>query len=152
MTVPTVVIMPRKKAAHVVHKRRPRPPWGQLLGSKPIERHLFLRDEKIDLGEESTQESQYLRMLLLRNHYGIGGPIPRYPVAGLVDTSWLCWSKEHDELATIHSITSSARASSIGGISRPSALAVARLITSSKRVGCTTGRSAGFAPLRMRPV
>src|SRR5262249_44836122 len=61
-------------------------------------------------------------------------------------------TKEHDELATIHSITSSARASSIGEISRPSALAVARLITSSKRVGCTTGRSAGFAPLRMRPV
>ena len=35
--------------------------------------------------------------------------------------------------------------------SRPSALAVLRLMTSSNLVGCTTGRSAGFAPLRMRP-
>ena len=35
-----------------------------------------------------------------------------------------------------HSITSSARASSDGGTSRPSALAVLRLITSSNLVGC----------------
>jgi hypothetical protein len=34
-----------------------------------------------------------------------------------------------DELAPLHSITSSARASSIGGTSKPSALAVLRLIT-----------------------
>jgi hypothetical protein len=38
-----------------------------------------------------------------------------------------------------HSITSSARASSIGGMSNPIALAVLRLITSSKAVGCSTG-------------
>ena len=49
-----------------------------------------------------------------------------------------------------HSITSSARASSIAGTSRPSALAVLRLITSSYLVGACTGRSAGFSPLRMR--
>src|SRR5438128_8385674 len=48
-----------------------------------------------------------------------------------------------------HSITSSARASSVGGTSRPSALAVLRLITSSNVVGCSTGRSAGLAPLRI---
>jgi hypothetical protein len=57
---------------------------------------------------------------------------------------------ERDELAAVHSITSSARASSIGGTSRPSALAVLRLITSSYLVGACTGRSAGFSPLRMR--
>src|SRR5262249_8759434 len=51
-----------------------------------------------------------------------------------------------------HSITSSVRASSIGGISMPSALAVLRLITNSNLVDCTTGKSAGFAPFRMRPV
>src|SRR5262249_45100671 len=45
------------------------------------------------------------------------------------------------------SITSSARASSVGGISRPSALAVLRLMASSNFVGCSIGRSAGFAPL-----
>src|SRR3989442_1277355 len=49
-----------------------------------------------------------------------------------------------------HSITSSARARSVGGTSRPSALAVLRLITSSYLVGACTGRSAGFSPLRMR--
>jgi hypothetical protein len=35
-----------------------------------------------------------------------------------------------------------------GGISRSSALAVERLITNSNLVDCTTGRSAGVAPLR----
>ena len=49
-----------------------------------------------------------------------------------------------------HSITSSARASKLGGTSRPSALAVLRLTTSSYLVGVCTGRSAGFSPLRMR--
>ena len=58
---------------------------------------------------------------------------------------------QRDELAPPHhSITSSARASSVGGTSRPSALAVLRLITSSYFVGACTGRSAGFSPLRMR--
>src|SRR5262252_282505 len=58
---------------------------------------------------------------------------------------------ERDELATAaHSITSSARASRVGGTSRPSAFAVLRLITSSYLVGACTGRSAGFSPLRMR--
>ena len=52
---------------------------------------------------------------------------------------------------TPHSITSSARASSDGGISRPSARTVLRLITSSNLVDCITGRSAGLAPLRIRP-
>src|SRR5262245_36218820 len=49
-----------------------------------------------------------------------------------------------------HSITSSARESSVGGISRPRALAVLRLITSSYLVGACTGSSPGFSPLRMR--
>src|SRR3954454_14142034 len=49
-----------------------------------------------------------------------------------------------------HSITSSARASSVAGTSRPSALAVLRLIINSYLVGACTGRSAGFSPLRMR--
>ena len=55
------------------------------------------------------------------------------------------------ELATPHSITSSASATRFPGTSRPSALAVLRLMTSSNLVGCITGRSAGFSPLRMRP-
>ena len=56
---------------------------------------------------------------------------------------------ERDELAPSHSITSSARASSVGGTSSPSALAVLRLMTNSIFVGCSIGRSLGFAPLRI---
>jgi hypothetical protein len=48
-------------------------------------------------------------------------------------------------------ITSSASASSVGGISRLSAFAVLILITSSNLLACITGRSEGFSPLRMRP-
>src|SRR5262249_54186529 len=48
-----------------------------------------------------------------------------------------------------HSITPSARASSSAGTSMPSALAVFRLITRSNLTGCSTGRSAGFAPRRI---
>jgi len=51
-----------------------------------------------------------------------------------------------------YSMTSSAMASSVGGTSRPSALAVLILINSSSFVACCTGRSAGFSPFRMRPV
>ncbi len=43
-----------------------------------------------------------------------------------------------------------ARASTVAGISRPSAFAVLRLITRSYLVGACTGRSAGLSPLRMR--
>src|SRR5262249_4721538 len=59
------------------------------------------------------------------------------------DSQWSC-------IATFHSITSSARASTLAGISMPSAFAVLRLIASSNLVGACTGRSAGFSPLRMR--
>src|SRR5262249_24838396 len=50
-----------------------------------------------------------------------------------------------------HSITSSAMLSSDGGTVRPIRRAVSALITSSNFVDCRTGKSAGFAPLRMRP-
>src|SRR5262249_1942597 len=61
-------------------------------------------------------------------------------------------SEQADELAPPnHSITSSARASSVSGMSRPSDLAVLRLIRSSNLAGCRTGKSEGFSPLRIRP-
>ena len=56
-------------------------------------------------------------------------------------------AEQRDELAALHSITSSARASSDGGTVRPSALAVLRLITSSILVGLSMGSSCGFEPL-----
>jgi len=59
-------------------------------------------------------------------------------------------AEKRDELAAFHrcshSITSSARANSMGGTVRPSALAVLRLMISSYLVGCSTRRSAGFVP------
>jgi hypothetical protein len=51
----------------------------------------------------------------------------------------------------IYSINSSARACTAGDNSRPSAFAVLRLMTNSNLVGRITGRSPGFAPLRMLP-
>jgi hypothetical protein len=50
-----------------------------------------------------------------------------------------------------HSMTSSARARSEGGISIPRALAVARFIRNSNLIGSAIGRSDGFSPLRIRP-
>src|SRR5262245_16373447 len=52
-------------------------------------------------------------------------------------------------LLRVHSITSSARASSECGTVRPSIRAVSALITSSNVVDCTIGKSAGFAPLSL---
>src|SRR5262249_14075575 len=60
-------------------------------------------------------------------------------------------AEQRDDIAAVHSITSSARASSVGGTSRPSILAVAKLMTSSNLLACMIGKSAGFAPLSMRP-
>ncbi len=45
-----------------------------------------------------------------------------------------------------HSITASARPSSVGGMVRPIDFAVLRLITNSNVVGCSIGISAGLAP------
>ena len=53
-------------------------------------------------------------------------------------------------LPSHHSITSSARARTVAGRSRPSAFAVLRLTTSSYLFGAWTGSSDGFSPLRMR--
>ena len=57
--------------------------------------------------------------------------------------------REQSQQGRPYSITSSASASNLSGISRPSTFAVSRLITNSKWVGCKTGSSAGFAPLRI---
>src|SRR5262249_54023309 len=48
------------------------------------------------------------------------------------------------------SITWSARSSSGGGVVRPTASGVLALMKSSNVVACSTGRSPGFAPFRMR--
>src|SRR5262245_59521526 len=60
-------------------------------------------------------------------------------------------AEQRDEFAALHSITSSASNCIELGTSMPSALAVCRLITNSNLLDCTTGKSAGFSPLRIRP-
>src|SRR5262245_1251017 len=59
-------------------------------------------------------------------------------------------AEERYERASPHSITPSARTKNVSEIARPSVLAVLRFTISSNFVGCSIGRSAGLAPLRMR--
>src|SRR5262249_12576995 len=56
---------------------------------------------------------------------------------------------ERYELAPFHSLPASARACSVGAMSRPSALAVLRLIRTSNLVGCVIAISAAFAQLKI---
>src|SRR5207244_5193890 len=78
-------------------------------------------------------------------------------VTGVQTCALPIWPRGHraaekrDEIAPLHSITSSARARSVGGTLRPSNLAVSVLMTSSNLSAWATGRSAGLAPLRIRP-
>ena len=58
-------------------------------------------------------------------------------------------AEKRNELAPLHSITSSARSNIDVGIVTPIALAVRRFTTSSNVVGCSTGKSAGLAPRRI---
>src|SRR5262245_33963713 len=59
--------------------------------------------------------------------------------------------QRRDELAALHSITSSAATCSVSGTLKPSAFAVFRLMTNSNLVGSRTGNSAGLSPLRIAP-
>src|SRR5262249_18755917 len=74
------------------------------------------------------------------------GDVARTTATGMISQFSCC---EGEPLAHDHWITWSARSSSDCGIVRPSAFAVFRLITNSNFVGCSTGRSAGFAPLKI---
>ena len=63
------------------------------------------------------------------------------------------WSKEKfdTQYKAMQKTITEVSASRLSGIDRPSALTVLRLMTNSNLVGCTTGKSAGFSPLRIRP-
>jgi len=107
----------------------------------------WFTNESMDAAPQATEWPQ--REMFLR--------LWRNPITGIAGCCDHAGPRRHraaeqrDELAPLHSITSSARASSIGGTVTPSVLAVSALMTSSNLLACTTGRSAGFAPLRMRP-
>ena len=74
-------------------KRRQSPPWGNLLGGKPIERCDFVGGKKLDLGDGFAQGMQYRKMRRLMHHFGIVSsfPLPVYPIAGVADASWWPW-------------------------------------------------------------
>ena len=59
-------------------------------------------------------------------------------------------TRSMETIATPHSMTSSARASRVGGMSMPSALAVLRLMARSNFVGDSTGKSPGLVPCKIR--
>ena len=98
---------------------------------------VFLRGSRLDFVNSWSRHSR------------CGRSSPSRPAANARRAAMLT-PPNRDELPPPHSITSSARASSVGGTLRPSAFAVLRLITGSYLVGACTGRSAGFSPLRMR--
>ena len=72
-----------------------------------------------------------------------GGPAGA--ISGREQMQQGCWAVLLDHLV-------GAATSSLSGTVRPSMRAVWGLMTSSNLVDCTTGRSPGFAPFRMRPV
>src|SRR6266478_7322465 len=61
----------------------------------------------------------------------------------------LAFPRAQPRIGIRYSITRSARTSTEGGMASPSVLAVLRLISSSNFVGCSTGKSAALAPLRI---
>src|SRR5262249_53960638 len=122
---------------------------------------ITLRPAIIDLDIAALDPAEFTEGLLKRLYaclpFGVVGnrhkyPEPSHPFGLRVHCERPCRraAELRDELAAFHSITSSARASSIGGTSRPIALAVFRLITSSNLVGAWIGRSPGFSPFRIR--
>ena len=77
------------------------------------------------------------------------GPVER-PAKPVRSNRLLGDGKHHDRsCGAHHSTTLSARSSSLDGILRPSAFAVFRLMTSANLVGCSTGKSPGFAPFKI---
>jgi hypothetical protein len=71
--------------------RRRQPPWGNLLGGKPIERQVWNFNQKIDRSSDDIALEQYLKMLRVKNYYGITGGDHPYPIVGLVAPEWLPW-------------------------------------------------------------
>src|SRR6266545_1712182 len=57
--------------------------------------------------------------------------------------------KSANRQVTLHSITSSARKRNDSGRSNPITFAVLRLTVRKNRVGCSIGKSAGLAPLKI---
>src|SRR6266704_2301535 len=114
----------------------------------------------LPIGEDSPQPPlQFLLCWLVRRPrrspptYAVESAYPPTPDMGpdIADGSFVPTTDMHRSKRQHYSITWSAMEITPGGTSMPSAFAVLRLITNSNLVGCTTGRSAGFSPLRILP-
>src|SRR5262249_55527192 len=80
---------------------------------------------------ERGEASLSLRIVFVECHEHADAPYAVALLRARRERPRCCCAEERDELAPSHSITSSARARSVGGTSRPSILAVWALITSS---------------------
>jgi hypothetical protein len=105
---------------------------------------------EMNRGNEGTRGLVWVRFV----DFAARQSFPVYPSSGREPTCWIwsVWATNrlmHPQQKTAHSIKSSARTSSVGGTMMPSAFAVFKLMISSNLVGCSIGRSAGFAPLNI---
>src|SRR6266404_300740 len=129
------------------------------------EGHAFCKFPKVYQVQENRRAEKWHTIGLSRSSgqcpgcqnrkYSLGVDVFRFtPESGLMSDIAPCPFRAtsglmHRSKRQLYSITSSARCSSDVGTSMPSAFAVFKLITSSNLVGCSTGRSAGFAPLKI---
>lgn len=74
-------------------KRRPRPPWGGVLGGKPVNHSVWNLNysKKIALRENDVRGMQYLKMLRLKQYYNITGGDFEFPIKGVGAAEWLPW-------------------------------------------------------------
>ena len=79
----------------------------------------------------------------------MGEVLPGFEAADMRAAIDLCREGPNKRHQFAYSITSSARAHSVGGMSRPIAFAVMRFTARSNLVGCSTGMSAGLVPRKI---
>ena len=104
--------------------------------AEPVQRiEKFLR--RLKAGKEKSDLSNICSLLLRLDTQAKRREQDAYDQAG----HWPLTSDDY------HRITLSALASTLGGMVKPICLAALRLMTNSNFVGCSTGRSAGLAPL-----
>src|SRR6185437_9796187 len=129
----------------------------QLLRQTVESREVAVGPAELELDVAALDEAVLLQPVLHRlQQVRVGG---KRAAAEIADQRWPLGAHRsardrgeagrHEEASLDHSISSSARARKDCEKVRPSSRAVRMLTTSSKRVGCSTGRSPGLAPFRI---
>jgi hypothetical protein len=111
--------------------------------------HLNADRESTDLGLGSRPDVRFGSKADIRT---AKGACPLYPQKQTCVVQLAMSALGQKRTLPAYSMISSARPINDNGTVRPRALAVLRLMISSTLVACWTGRSAGFSPLRTRPV